>query len=120
MNRLLVIGGVSFDVLHLEDRTVDSVGGVGMYTAMAARRCGAQTALFGPRPDPCPERLKPVAGHLTEWLGPVVSPAQLPQIEISYRQGKTGIVSFGPEMARDRFTLLAFSGAQLARLAPVE
>jgi hypothetical protein len=31
-----------------------------------------------------------------------------------------GIVSFGPEMARDRFTLLAFSGAQLARLALVE
>ena len=56
---------------------------------MAARRCGAQVAIFGLRPDPCPERLKPVAGHLAEWLGPVVSPAQLPQIEISYRQGKT-------------------------------
>ena len=77
MNRLLVIGSASSDVLHLEDRTVASAGGAGMYTAMAARRCGAQTALFGPRPDPCPERLKPVAGHLTEWLGPVISPTQL-------------------------------------------
>jgi len=89
MNRLLVIGSASSDVLHLEDRTVASAGGAGMYTAMAARRCGTQTALFGPRPDPCPESLKPVVGHLTEWLGPVVSPAQLPQFEISYRVGKT-------------------------------
>jgi len=89
MNRLLVIGGASFDVLHLKGRTVDSVGGAGMYTAMAARRCGARVALFGPRPDPCPERLKTVAGHLMEWLGPVISPTQMLQFEISYRQGKT-------------------------------
>jgi ribokinase len=89
MNRLLVIGSASSDVLHLEDRTVASAGGAGMYTAMAARRCGAQTTLFGPRPDPCSEHLKPVAGNLTEWLGPVVSPEELPQFEISYRGGKT-------------------------------
>jgi hypothetical protein len=45
--------------------------------------------MFGLCPDPCPERLKPVAGCLTEWLGPAVPPAQLPQFEISYRGGKT-------------------------------
>ena len=89
MNRLLVIGGASFDVLHLKDRTVESMGGVGMYTAMAARRCGAQVSMFGPRPDPYPERLQPVAGYLSEWLGPLVSPEQMPRFEISYRQGKT-------------------------------
>ena len=88
MTRLLVVGGASFDVLQLEDRTVESVGGAGMYTAMAARRCGAQVAMFYLRPDPCPERLQPVAARLTEWLGPVVSPAQLPHFEISYRGGK--------------------------------
>jgi hypothetical protein len=88
-NRLLIVGGASFDVLHLEDRTVDSVGGAGMYTAMAAHRCRAQVALFALRPDPCPGPLKPVAARLTEWLGPVVSPAQLPQFEISSRGGKT-------------------------------
>ena len=99
MNRLLVIGGASFDVLHLEDRTVESVGGVGMYTAMAAHRCGAQVAMLSLRPDPCPEPLKPVARRLTEWLGPVVSAEQLPQFEISYRGGKTEYlkVSFGAE-----------------------
>ena len=89
MNRLLVIGGASFDVLHLEDRTVTCAGGAGMYTAMAARRCGAQVAMFSPRSDPTPEQMKPIAGLLSEWLGPLVSPAQLPQFEISYRGGKT-------------------------------
>ena len=76
MNRLLVVGGASFDVLRLEDRTVESVGGVGMYTAMAARRCGALAAMLSPRLDPCPESLQPVAKRLTEWLGPVVSPTR--------------------------------------------
>ncbi|MCP4535859.1 MAG: hypothetical protein GY832_01830 [Chloroflexi bacterium] len=89
MNRLLVIGGASSDVLHLQDRIVDCAGGAGMYTAMAAHRCGSQTTLFGPRPDPCPEHLQFVVKHLAEWLGPVISPTQLPQFEISYRQGKT-------------------------------
>jgi sugar/nucleoside kinase (ribokinase family) len=89
MNRLLVIGAASVDRLHLRERTVESAGGAGMYTAMAARRCSAQVALFGPRPDPCPERLQPVAGRLTEWLGPVVPPAHLPRFEISYRRGET-------------------------------
>jgi sugar/nucleoside kinase (ribokinase family) len=89
MTRLLVIGGASLDVLHLKKRTVHSAGGAGMYSAMAARRCGARASLFGPRPEPCPDPLKPVAGRLTEWLGPVIPPAQLPQFEISYRGEKT-------------------------------
>jgi len=61
MNRLLVIGSASSEVLHLEDRTVASVGGAGMYTAMAARRCGAQTAMFGPRPN-CRSLRFPIGG----------------------------------------------------------
>jgi sugar/nucleoside kinase (ribokinase family) len=89
MNRLLVIGGASIDRLHLQERTVESIGGAGMCTAMAARRCGARVAMFGLCPDPCPESLQPVAQRLTEWLGPAVPPAQLPRFEISYRQGKT-------------------------------
>ncbi len=88
-NRLLVVGGASFDVLHLEDRTVESVGGAGMYTAMAARRCGAQVTMLSPRPDALPERLKPIAAHLVEWLGPDISPEKMLKFEISYRGGKT-------------------------------
>ena len=41
------------------------------------------------RPDPCPESLEPVAMYLTEWLGPVVSPTQLPRFKISYQEDKT-------------------------------
>ena len=89
MNRLLVIGGPTFDRLHFPDRTVDSVGGAGMYTGMAASRCGARVAMFGLCPDPCPESLKPLAERLSEWIGPAVPPEQLPRFEISYRHGKT-------------------------------
>ena len=89
MNQLLVIGGASFDVLHLEDRTVDSVGGAGLYTVMAALRCGAQVSLLALLPEPCPEPLQPMASRLTEWFGPRVSKEQLPGFEISYRGGKT-------------------------------
>jgi len=46
MNQLLVIGGASFDVLHLEDRNIACAGGAGIYTAMAARSCGAQVAML--------------------------------------------------------------------------
>ncbi len=89
MNRLLVIGFASSDILHLKDRTVNCAGGAGMYTAMAARRCGAQVTLFGGRPHPCPDSLEPVAQHLTEWVEPVILPEQLPQFEICYAQGRT-------------------------------
>jgi sugar/nucleoside kinase (ribokinase family) len=87
--RLLVIGGASFDILHLEDQTVESIGGVGMYTAMAAHRCGAAVSMLSPRPDPIPAPMQPVADRLVEWLGPPVSPDQLPGFEISYGDGKT-------------------------------
>jgi hypothetical protein len=38
MNRLLVVGGASIDVLHLKDRTVDSAGGAAVYTAVSRLR----------------------------------------------------------------------------------
>jgi len=87
--KLLVIGGASADILHLKQRTVECAGGAGMYTAMAAHRCGAQVTMFSPRPDPCPDFLLPVAGRLKEWLGPVIHPQELPHFEIDYRAGKT-------------------------------
>ena len=89
MNRLLVIGGASSDILHLKDRTATSAGGAGMYTAMAACRSGAEVTLFGPRPEPCPEELLPVAGRLEAWLGPTIPPAEFLRFEISYRNGTT-------------------------------
>jgi len=89
MDRLLVIGGASVDVIRLEDRTVESVGGAGMYTAMAAHACGAQVALFGARPNPYPDCMEPVAGHLTTWFGPVISQDRVLRFDISCQGGKT-------------------------------
>jgi sugar/nucleoside kinase (ribokinase family) len=89
MNHLLVIGEASFDRVHLPEAISKSVGGAGVYTAMAAHRCGAHVALFGLRPEPCPKTLQPVADRLNEWLGPAVSPEQLPRFEIAYRGDKT-------------------------------
>ena len=41
---LLIIGGASLDTLHFKNETVLSIGGAGMYTAMAARkRCPEMT-----------------------------------------------------------------------------
>ena len=89
MKGLLVIGGASFDILHLEDQTVESIGGVGMYTSMSANRCGVDVSMLSPRPDPSPESLGPIADRLAAWLGPRVSPEQMLRFEISYRGGKT-------------------------------
>ena len=92
--QLLVIGGASFDILHLEDQTVESIGGVGMYTAMAANRCGGAVSMLSPRPDPIPAPMQPVANQLVEWLGPPVFPDQLPGFEISYfRSGNPSVRS---------------------------
>ena len=112
MNRLLVIGGASYDTLHLKDRTVKSAGGVGMYMAMAACRCGAQVSMLSPRPHPCPDIFLPVIRRLADWLGPVISPELLPRFEISYRQGKTEYLDmyfgaatmYSPEMLPEDMT----------------
>ncbi len=99
MPHILVIGGASSDILHLDTQTVPSAGGAGMYTAMSAHRAGAQVSLFAPQPNPIPEILQPVADRLAEWLGPVVPPDQLPHFEISYRGGQTEYIkaTFGAE-----------------------
>jgi sugar/nucleoside kinase (ribokinase family) len=83
--RILIIGGASLDTLDGADELV--AGGAGMYTAMAARRCGASVTLFSPRPDPIPSALQPVADAV-EWLGPSVPIKDLARFEISYRDGE--------------------------------
>lgn len=99
MTHILVIGGASSDVYHFAGQTVESAGGAGMYTAMAAKRSGAQVSLLSPCPDPIPERLQPVVDRLTQWLGPAFPPEELPQFEISYEGEKTEYlkISIGAE-----------------------
>lgn len=89
MTHLLVIGGASADILHVAGQEIASAGGAGMYTAMAAHRCGVQVSLYATRPDPIPDTLRPVADRLTTWQGPIVTPEELGHFEIAHRDGKT-------------------------------
>ncbi|MCD6576682.1 MAG: hypothetical protein J7K66_01555 [Anaerolineaceae bacterium] len=84
MVNLLVIGSASVDTIHLKGEKVQSAGGAGMYTAMAAIRCGARVSIFSPKPDPMPAQLQPIAEQLYSWLGPVVPPQEMPHFEISH------------------------------------
>lgn len=103
MVHLLVIGSPSLDRLHFAGTSVDSAGGAGMYTAMAAHRSGAQVSLFSPRPAPIPAPLQPVADRLHAWLGPVVKPEDLPHFEIAHEGDKATYMNFsmGAESALD-------------------
>ena len=85
MTHLLVIGGVSLDLLHVKNKKVLSAGGAGVYTSMAAVHCGVKASLFAPRPDPVPEELIEVDRRLSSWLGPVVPPSRLPHFEIEHK-----------------------------------
>lgn len=84
MCHILVIGSPSHDILHFQDQSVPSAGGAGMYTAMAAVRSGVQVSLFAPRPNPMPQELQPVAERLSAWLGPEVTPREMPRFEIAH------------------------------------
>ena len=92
MNRILVIGTASLDTLHLDlvqpPQTVHTVGGAGLYTALAATKAGAHVTLFAPKPTPMPQALQPAA-NLFEWIGPACAADDLPRLEIvHYGHGK--------------------------------
>lgn len=90
---LLIIGGASLDLLRFAGRAERSIGGAGLYTALAAQRAGASVTMFAPRPDPMPPELAPVAERVN-WIGPIVAPDQLPRFEIAhYGNGKAELVN---------------------------
>jgi sugar/nucleoside kinase (ribokinase family) len=89
MTHLLVIGGASSDILHFAGQTAKSIGGAGMYTAMAAHRCGVQVSMCAPCPSPMPDELRPVADRVTTWQGPIINPEELLHFEIAYKDGET-------------------------------
>jgi sugar/nucleoside kinase (ribokinase family) len=97
--RILVIGCASLDTLHIGGQTYHTIGGAGLYTALAAHYAGACAALLGPKPNPIPPPLQPVAQRLI-WFGPEVSPDDLPRLEIAHHgEGKATLVgaSWGAE-----------------------
>lgn len=86
-NGILIVGGVSLDVLHLPDgRTVEVPGGAGLYTALGAAAAGARVTLLAPRPEPLPAPLASIPRYLT-WRGPAIAPARLMRLEIAHHGG---------------------------------
>jgi ribokinase len=87
MKDLLVIGVASQDVLHLNYNQsscrVDTIGGAGLYTALAAAFAGANVTLFAPRPDPLPSEFNAVTRQVA-WLGPSCEVADMPRLEIAH------------------------------------
>ena len=92
MKKILVVGGTTFDTLHFFGQTHYTPGGAGMYTAMAARRCGVEAGIFAPRPHPMPVSLQPVADRIF-WLGPQVTSDDIPRMEIEHNEHGTTYLS---------------------------
>ena len=91
---MLVIGTASLDVLHLNllqpPEVVHTIGGAGLYTALAAARAGrpagTRVTLFAPRPAQLPPELAAVEDHIT-WAGPLCTIETLPRLEIVHHGG---------------------------------
>jgi len=98
-SRILVVGGASLDVLHVDGQRTPSAGGAGLYTSLAAARAGATVTMLAPRPDPMPQPLI-AADDVITWVGPAVGPDDLPRFEIAY--GPDGdVVRFDTEMGAE-------------------
>ncbi|NJN43737.1 MAG: hypothetical protein HC806_02690, partial [Anaerolineae bacterium] len=92
---ILVIGGVTLDILHLPNFSgpVTAPGGAGMYTALAGKCAGAPITLFAQRPEPLPDLLQPIAASL-HWIGPTILASDLPWLEIAhYGGGKAALLN---------------------------
>jgi sugar/nucleoside kinase (ribokinase family) len=81
--RLLVVGGASLDLIHVDGAPMATPGGAGLYTALAAARAGVAVTMLAPVPDPMPAELRPALGRI-RWVGPIVSLDGLPRFEIAY------------------------------------
>jgi sugar/nucleoside kinase (ribokinase family) len=86
MDNLLIIGHTSLDNLHLRTHRESTIGGAGLYTALAAERAGAAATLFAPKPEPLPEPMQAVAARV-KWIGPTITPDELTRLEIVQHGG---------------------------------
>ena len=88
MPHILVIGTASRDVLHLPSGVVHTIGGAGLYTALAAAHSGACVTLCAPHPHEMPEAFAAAAARL-QWIGPNVAASELPRLAIAHHGNGT-------------------------------
>jgi len=83
--KIAVIGTASLDTIHSEikgDRTTfHTIGGSGLYTALAANASGGRVTLLAPLPDTFSGMFSKVSQMIT-WKGPQVREADMPRLEI--------------------------------------
>ena len=72
----------------MSGNVIHTIGGAGLYTALAAHRAGVNTHLMAPRPEPMPRLFAPVIERV-HWTGPVIAPEVMPRLEIEHHgQGR--------------------------------
>jgi ribokinase len=83
MARILVIGYASRDTVHIEatGQTISTIGGAGLYTAVAIRAAGTECTLLAPRLTVEDEKLARLTRSLT-LIGPTVNEEDFPALEI--------------------------------------
>ena len=119
--KILVIGGSSLDTLTIKGKDHSSPGGAGLYTALAAAKSGADVTLLAPFPSPVPATLLEFSAHV-KWIGPEVSPDELPRFHIVHANGETKYKRsfFGAEGAMTAEDLpYDFSKYDLVHLVPL-
>ena len=80
---ILVIGGASVDRLRAQGEPITTPGGAALYTAVAARKAGADVRFFGYKPKPLPDLFQQAA-HVVDWVGPPCQLHDIPHFEIVY------------------------------------
>lgn len=88
--KIAIIGTVSLDTIHSEvdgERTTfHTIGGSGLYTALASNAGGGRVTLLAPMPDTMTERFSRVSQIIT-WKGPQCREADMPRLEIIHHGG---------------------------------
>ncbi len=83
--KIAIIGTASIDTIHSEVNgersTFHTIGGSGLYTALAANAGGGRVTLLAPVPDTFSDRFLRIS-EMLNWKGPQVKEADMPRLEI--------------------------------------
>ncbi len=116
MHDILVVGTVSADMLHIGGQLHHTIGGAGLYTALAAQFAGTRATLLAPRPINMPQAFLPVSQRIT-WMGPAARAQEMPRLEIAHHgEGRATLIDAAwgaesmlkPEMLPDDLARFAY------------
>jgi len=83
--KVAVIGTASVDIIHSEVNgertTLHTIGGSGLYTALASNVSGGRVTFIAPKPETLSDSFLRVS-KLLDWKGPTAKQADLPRLEI--------------------------------------